>query len=225
MTIDPIKIIKKYYNPESEAYRILIEHGKAVAKKALELAERIHPHTHLRENLETNQTLNNKNTLIKVMELKNISDKVGVGVKHLSPDLEFIKEAAMLHDVGIFLINEPRLDCHGDKPYIAHGYLGRELLEKEGLSRHALVCERHVGVGITLENIEKNNLPLPKRDMTPQSIEEKIICLADKFFSKKELLSEKTIEEIKSEAAGHGPENARRIEELLKIFNLTGNGG
>lgn len=141
-------------------------------------------------------------------------------VENLNPDLEFIKEAAMLHDIGIFLTNEPRLDCYGDKPYLAHGYLGRELLEKEGLPRHALVCERHVGVGITLENIEKNNLPLPKRDMTPQSIEEKIICLADKFFSKKDLSSVKTIEEIKVEAAGHGPENLQKAEELIKLFDL-----
>ena len=181
MIIDPLKIIEKYYKDNLGARDILIAHGEAVAKKALELAER---------------------------------------VESLNPDLEFIKEAAMLHDIGIFLINEPRLACHGDKQYIAHGYLGRELLEKEGLPHHALVCERHVGVGITVENIEKNNLPLPKRDMTPQSIEEKIICLADKFFSKKDLLSIKTIEEIKLEAAGHGPDNAKRAEDLLKEFGL-----
>lgn len=209
MRIDPIKIIEKYYKDNPKAMGILIAHGKAVAKKALELAERVHPHTYCKENLAINQVSGRKNT-----------SKLGVGVKYLNPDLEFIKEAAMLHDIGIFLVNEPRLDCHGDKPYLAHGYLGRELLEKEGLPKHALVCERHVGVGITIENIEKNNLPLPKRDMTPQSIEEKIICLADKFFSKKDLTSEKTIEEIKEEAAGHGIENIQRVEELIKIFDL-----
>lgn len=141
-------------------------------------------------------------------------------VKDSSPDLEFIKEAAMLHDIGIFLTNAPEIDCHGKNPYICHGYLGRELLEKEGLPRHALVCERHVGVGITIENIEKNNLPLPKRDMIPQSIEEKIICLADKFFSKKDLSSVKTIDEIRAGAASHGAENIERAEELLRIFKL-----
>lgn len=181
MPIDPIKIIEKYYKLDSRAHYILIEHGRAVAKKALELAEK---------------------------------------VKHLNPDLEFIKEAAMLHDIGIFLTNAPQIDCHGDKPYICHGYLGRELLEKEGLPKHALVCERHVGVGITPGNIEKNNLPLPKRDMTPQSIEEKIICLADKFFSKKDLTLEKTIEDIKAEAAQHGPENTQRVDELLRALDL-----
>lgn len=67
-------------------------------------------------------------------------------VPHLNPDLKFIEEAAMLHDIGIFLTNDPGLGCFGDKPYICHGYLGRELLEKEGFPKHALVCERHVGI-------------------------------------------------------------------------------
>lgn len=179
--MDMLKIIEKYYKPDSKVYHILTTHGRQVMETAIELAKR---------------------------------------VEYLNPDLEFIKEAAMLHDIGIFLTDEPRIDCHGDKPYICHGYLGKELVEKEGFLRHALVCERHVGTGITIENIEKNNLPLPKRDMSPQSIEEKIICLADKFYSKKDLNSKKSVEEIKEEATKHGPENLKQAEELIKIFNM-----
>ena len=52
-------------------------------------------------------------------------------VPHLHPDLKFIQEATMLHDIGIFLTDAPDLGCSGDKPYICHGYLGREILEKE----------------------------------------------------------------------------------------------
>jgi len=36
-------------------------------------------------------------------------------VKHLNPDLKFIKEAAILHDIGIFLTNAPQINCYGDK--------------------------------------------------------------------------------------------------------------
>ena len=43
----------------------------------------------------------------------------------------------------------------------------RELLEKEGLPQHALVCDRHTGVGITIEDIRAQELPIPERDMTP----------------------------------------------------------
>lgn len=66
-------------------------------------------------------------------------------VRRFGPDLKFIGEAAMLHDIGILITNESSLGCYGDNPYICHGYAGREILEKEGLPVHALVCERHVG--------------------------------------------------------------------------------
>src|SRR5271157_432717 len=82
-------------------------------------------------------------------------------------DLNFIEEAAMLHDIGIFLTDEPLLGCFGSHPYIAHGYLGRELLEKEGLPVHALVCERHVGTGLTCDDIAEGNLAVPMRSMIP----------------------------------------------------------
>jgi uncharacterized protein len=146
--------------------------------------------------------------------------KIAKRVKHLNPDLKFIEEAAMLHDIGIFLTNEPKIGCYGDKPYVCHGYLGRQILEKEGLPRHALVCERHVGVGITLEDIEGKNLPIPKRDMTPVSIEEQIICFADKFFSKDSyfLLKEKPLERVKNGIAKFGEEKLRKFEDWLKVF-------
>jgi len=131
---------------------------------------------------------------------------VAVNVKHLNPDIEFIKEAGMLHDIGIYLTHDPEIKCFGDKPYVAHGYLGRDILEKEGFKKHALVCERHVGVGITINDIKKYNLPLPLRDMIPLSIEEKIICFADKFYTKNKctLTQEKSIEEIKKGLARFG---------------------
>src|SRR5512143_1169844 len=105
-------------------------------------------------------------------------------VGHLGPDMSFIESAAMLHDIGIFLTRSPGLDCHGSEPYVRHGILGREILDALGLPRHALVCERHVGVGISAEDVRSSNLPLPQRDMRPVTVEEQIICYADKFFSK-----------------------------------------
>ena len=99
-------------------------------------------------------------------------------------DIDFVEQAAMLHDIGMLYTDTPTLGCHGDKPYIAHGILGAELLFKENLPRHALVCERHIGVGLTVEDIKLQSLPLPLRDMRPQTLEEKIIAYADLFFSK-----------------------------------------
>jgi len=141
-------------------------------------------------------------------------------IKYLNPDLKFIKEAAMLHDIGIFLTNTPELECYGEKPYICHGYLGRKLLEKQGLLKHGLVCERHIGVGLTKEDIINRKLPLPKRDMVPITLEEKIITYADKFFSKNKeyLQKEKSIEQVKKELAQYGKDKVQKFDEWLKIF-------
>lgn len=146
--------------------------------------------------------------------------KIAQNVMHLNPDLNFIEEAAMLHDIGMFLTDKPEIGCYGDKPYICHGYLGREILEKEGLTRHALVCERHVGIGISLKDIEEKNFPLPKRDMMPISIEEQIICYADKFFSKNAdfLLEERSIKRIREYISKLGEEKLRQFDEWTKLF-------
>lgn len=105
-------------------------------------------------------------------------------MQDISPDRDFIAEGAMLHDIGICRVDAPDIGCHGDLPYVCHGIIGREMLEARGMMRHALVCERHVGTGITLADIRGRRLPLPERDMSPRTIEETIICYADKFFSK-----------------------------------------
>lgn len=99
-------------------------------------------------------------------------------------DLDFIAEAAMLHDIGMVFTHAPELHCHGELPYLAHGVKGCEILLAEGLPRHARVCERHTGVGLTATEITEQRLPLPARDMLPETLEEKIICYADLFFSK-----------------------------------------
>lgn len=144
-------------------------------------------------------------------------------VVQLNPDLGFIEEASMLHDIGILLSNAPTLGCYGHKEYVCHGYLGRELLEREGLFRHALVCERHVGMGITLEEIRTNSLPLPIREMTPLSLEEKIICFADKFYSKSEhdLLLEKPLEKVREIISGYGEEKLQLFDEWSRMFGLS----
>ena len=67
----------------------------------------------------------------------------------LGIDRQFVLEAAMLHDIGIRLCDAPGIHCHGTEPYIRHGRIGAEWLRTEGFPRHARVCERHTGAGIT----------------------------------------------------------------------------
>ena len=109
-----------------------------------------------------------------------------IALRHpeLPIDCEFVEQAAMLHDIGIFLTDAPGIHCHGTQPYLLHGRLGAELMRQEGLERVARVCERHTGTGLTPEVIARQNLPLPPGDYRPETLEEQLICYADKFFSK-----------------------------------------
>lgn len=130
----------------------------------------------------------------------------------------FVKEAALLHDIGIFLTNAPAIDCHGEHPYITHGYLGAEILEKEGFPRHALVCERHTGAGLSLQDIIDQQLPIPHREMLPVTLEEQLVCFADKFFSKTHLDEEKSVEKVRQSIAKYGEEGLSRFDRWCSLF-------
>lgn len=146
--------------------------------------------------------------------------------KRLPPkdlDLDFIHTAAMLHDIGIFKTRAPAIGCHGDLPYICHGYLGRQLLDSLGLPKaFGRVAERHTGAGITLDNIIEARLPLPPRDMVPETLEEKIICCADKFFSKTPGNRDKlmTRESITTQLHKINPGHAQRFSVWAGEFDL-----
>lgn len=136
----------------------------------------------------------------------------------LALDRQFLEEASLLHDIGIFLCDAPAIQCFGTHPYICHGYLGAELMRQEGFERHALVCERHTGAGLTLTQIEVQNLPVPHRDMLPVTLEEQVICFADKFFSKTRLAEEKTVEQARRSLQKFGEEGVERFNRWCEIF-------
>lgn len=178
-TMDSIKLLQNYIDPDTKLYNIVCTHSRCVANKALSLAMK-HP--------------------------------------ELSIDRVFLEEAALIHDIGIFKTNAPIIQCFGTYPYICHGFLGREIVEKEGFPRHALVCERHTGTGISLSVIMDENLPLPHRDMIPLSLEEKLICFADKFFSKSRLNEEFELSEVRLKLGKYGQEVVNRFDEWYKLF-------
>ena len=136
----------------------------------------------------------------------------------LNLDLVFVEEAAMLHDIGIFRTDTDGIHCFGTYPYICHGYLGSELVAAEGFPKHALVCERHTGAGLSLQSILEQNLPVPHREMVPLSLEEQIICFADKFFSKTKLDREKSVEKARNSIAKYGEEGLIRFDHWCELF-------
>ena len=138
--------------------------------------------------------------------------------RELNLDRNFIVEAAMLHDIGICRCHAPGILCYGSEPYICHGRIGAEMLRQAGFPRHARVCERHTGAGLTKTEIIQQNLPLPHEDFLPETLEEKLICYADKFYSKTHPEVEKTIEQAERSLKRFGEDGVERFKLWEKLF-------
>ena len=158
---------------------------------------------------------------ILTIHSRSVAD-MALSVAQRHPELQldetFLEEAAMLHDIGVFLTDAPGIHCFGHEPYIRHGLLGGELLRQEGLIRHARVAERHTGTGLTADAIAAQHLPLPLIDLVPETLEEQVICYADKFFSKTHLERVRTPEQVLQSLRKFGEASVQRMEVWLERF-------
>lgn len=152
----------------------------------------------------------------------------------LSIDEDLVVAGAMLHDIGICQTHAPSILCEGSEPYICHGTIGarmlRQLVDNESFDAEtarmieacARICERHTGAGLTKEDILNQQLPIePAMDLLPESLEEKLVCLADKFFSKSGNPSkEKSLEHVRRSLMKFGADSQARFEALCATFNI-----
>ena len=177
-------LIDTYYGHTPELRHILVTHSEQVRDRALAILD-AHPAWETTGN-ERGETVNRT----------------------------FLTEAAMLHDIGIIFCDAPKIYCFGTHKYIEHGYLGAELLRREGLPEHALVAERHTGSGITHDQVLREDLPIPVQDYLPISLAERIICYADKFYSKSHLGEEVALSKIRYNMWKYGHDAILRWEQL-----------
>ena len=146
--------------------------------------------------------------------------------KKLNLDTEILVNGAMLHDIGIGKCRAKDIFCLGTEPYIKHGILGAKMLREYGrengldLEVYARICERHTGSGLTAAEIKESGLPLPEEDFLPETPEEKVICLADKFYSKSGNGKEKKLKTVvrSMEKFGDGP--VHRFLALCREFHM-----
>jgi len=170
-------------------------------------------------------TLRHRVLLNHGREVAGLASAVARHLSHRTAvDIDFVTEAAWVHDIGIGLTRSPRLGCFGTAPYLAHGVLGATLLRAAGLPRHALVCERHIGVGLSITDIDCQQLPLPRRDMTPQSVEEEIVAYADLFFSKRPDGSggPRSVDQVRAKLSCFGVDKVAVFERWHARFALDG---
>ena len=206
--MDYLALIHRYYPEDNALRRMLLHHSRQVCARALQIVER-HPELGANRNL--------------------------------------VEAGAMLHDIGIFLTDAPGIHCHGTAHYILHGSLGAQLLrneakqlkkekqQEEQLKEEQLqaiqlqeelhfyealarICERHTGTGLTRQTIIERGLPDPQQDLLPETIEEQIICYADKFYSKSHLERERTIPQTRHSLEKFGDEGVEKFRHWTELF-------
>lgn len=131
-----------------------------------------------------------------------------------------IEAAAMLHDIGIVRTDAPGIHCHGSEPYLAHGRIGADLLRAEGApEEYARVAERHTGAGLTPEDVARMSPMLPPdRSYMPQTLLERLVCYADKFYSKSGDMKIKPLERVRASLAKFGEGASERFERFHQEF-------
>lgn len=188
--MNALEIIRHFYPEDTPLRRLLILHSTQVRDKAL--------------------------TILGNPDLKD-----------MNVDVQLVNDGAMLHDIGIIKCNAPGILCEGTEPYLLHGTLGAGMLRQYGeengidMEPYARICERHTGTGLTCDDIRKQGLPLPAdQDLVPETLEEQLVCLADKFYSKSSPEKEKALERVRASIQKFGPESLERFEALCKRFKV-----
>ena len=201
--MNPYDIIFYFYPQDTPLRRLLVLHSEKVRDKALSIL-------HFAQ----------KNAPTPAMQ---------------TIDEQLVVQGALLHDIGIGQTHAPSILCEGTEPYICHGTIGAQmlrclpsqLLDQWGLTAQrqeslARICERHTGAGLTAEDIICQNLPItPVRDYVPESLEEQLVCLADKFFSKSgDPSKEKDLAAVRRSMMKFGADSLARFDDMCDTFSL-----
>lgn len=202
-------IIYHFYPQDTPLRRLLLLHSQCVAEKALAILDHY---------------------------VEVSAAYPGSSVETLKIDRQLVFDGAMLHDIGICRCNAPGILCEGSEPYICHGTIGAEMIREYlselkqenanlsavNLEACARICERHTGAGLTAQNIIDQQLPiLPFRDLLPETPEEKLVCLADKFFSKSgDPTKEKDFARVKRSMQKFGADSEARFDALCTLFYM-----
>lgn len=146
-----------------------------------------------------------------VLKLKNQGIKV---------DMDLLEKGVMLHDLGVYLCFDEDLNPDKSLPqYIYHGFIGADLILKEGFGEEvARFARNHSATGFTIEDIERENLQVEKKDYIPVTVEEEILCYADKFHTKHPSFS--TYQEQVVRIAKFDPNRALKMEVFKKKYGI-----
>jgi uncharacterized protein len=112
-----------------------------------------------------------KNIIRHVIAVRNKALEIAKKIKNNGHplDMDLIEIGALLHDIGRARTNK-----------LEHGIEGAKIIEELGYSKKlSRIAETHILGGIDIEYARK--LGLEVRSYLPETLEEKIVCYADKL--------------------------------------------
>lgn len=168
----------------------------------------------------SNETIPDEKTCLEILRKAGCSQEVithtlfvkevalKIAAKCREPvDLNLLIAGALLHDIG-------RAVTHG----VAHGVKGGEIARWFGLDERVVkIIERHVGAGIPLEEAVK--LGLGNKSYLPETLEEKIVCLADKLIAHDRIAGiEEEVKKLEEKGLHSAAERVRALyKEIVEV--------
>jgi uncharacterized protein len=129
--------------------------------------------------------------------------------KGVRVNLKLVEAGALLHDIG-------RSKTHS----VDHSLVGAQIAQTLNLPKSVVnIIKRHVGAGITDE--EAASLGWPKDNYIPQTLEEKVVCYADKRVDHDKVTPIETeIQKLQKGGYGEAAERVRKLHN--EITQLLG---
>jgi len=153
----------------------------------------------------------NSNVLRHVLKVEEVARDIAgrVESKGYDVDEELVTAGALLHDVGRSVTHD-----------VSHGVVGGRIVRRRNLDeRLARIVERHVGGGISRE--EAVELKLGSLSLVPETLEEKIVCYADKLVDgDRRVEFPETLKYFKEKLGAEHPA-IKRLEDLDAFFKET----
>lgn len=211
--MDYLALLHRYYPEDNALRRMLLHHSRQVCARALQIVER-HPE------LGANRNLVEAGAMLHDIGIF-LTDAPGIhchgtahyilhgslGAQLLRNEAEQLKEEK-LQEVQLQEVQLQEVE-------LQEVQLQEELHFYEALAR---ICERHTGTGLTRQTIIERGLPDPQQDLLPETIEEQIICYADKFYSKSHLERERTIPQTLQSLEKFGDEGVEKFRHWTELF-------
>lgn len=211
--MDYLALLHRYYPEDNALRRMLLHHSRQVCARALQIVER-HPE------LGANRNLVEAGAMLHDIGIF-LTDAPGIHchgtahyILHGSLGAQLLRnEAEQLKEEKLQEVQLQEVQLQEVEPQAIQ--LQEELHFYEALAR---ICERHTGTGLTRQTIIERGLPDPQQDLLPETIEEQIICYADKFYSKSHLERERTIPQTLQSLEKFGDEGVEKFRHWTELF-------